>query len=570
MNHYVEHLSRELFRYSLTIIAVIFALFGSCAVLTLHLSTTRVLENSSTALSNYWKSSVTVVEAGVGDLASRAAVSDVLLSEAEPSASELASAMSAIYDTALGFPPGSSVIVVNKSGEIVASNLYVTNRKSFEESRFVNTVRKELEQNTSDLAELPFRLSLLPPHEGTFAVAARLPEPTGLWEGAMVIGVAGQEGLREVVRGEGVDRIIVNDEFSNVIFDSAYRGSSEPAPLSSKLEAEYPNFLTMRTDGVDYFYSSKTDPATGITATTLTPQLFFRSFVTMGLASMIASAALVLLLAGRLSRRRIKRSTAALEGLAAGIDQWFEGNLNYRLKEPQFAEFAGIYDSFNQLVEELETQVVQNVELAESRNALEVRHLETQFNPHFVFNTLELLRYVIRTDANAANRIVLDLAQLLRYSIRGGDQLVRIGEDLDYVRRYLDLYSIRLAHRLQYTISCPDDVADALVPRLILQPLLENALIHGENHQEPVNIALQVKNEGDNLIIEIADNGQGIDDPTLHEINTMLGSTEQPRSHLGIFLVHRMISLIYGDTYGLSITSNQTGTTATITLPFEL
>lgn len=572
MKHYVDHLSRELFRYALTISVLLFLLFTIGVVVNLQSSTVGVLKDGAARLSRYWGESVERIDRGVLALANESAVSDGLRVGATEQ--ELAEAYACLYAEVNSWADGSSVVVTDAAGRVLASNLYRENQAKVADPGMVASLRSDAAHSVDGLARQSLWTRLAPPHTGTYVTATRLPAPTGSHEDWLIIGILGESGLIDQVHAQSIERIVVTDQFDTTFLDTASGNSSDASTIGSgKFVYSEPNFLTLTANGVDYFHASRVDPTTGVKITVLAPQRFFWKFAGTSLIVLAVVAVAMVVLARALTLRRSRRSAAALASLDRGIDEWFAGNLDFRLEEPSYAEFSGIYGSFNHLVGELDTQVRDNTALEHSHTALEIRQLETQFNPHFVFNTMEMLRYEIPINPDVASRIVLDLAGLMRYSIRERGNSVRLSEDIAYLDNYLELHKLRLGSAMEYRFDCSSDALDGLIPRLLIQPLVENALVHARPPSGvPLIVTVRAAVDDDVLTVCVEDNGETLSPEEVADIRRSLESADQPQAHLGIFLVNRVVQLIYGADagYGLRLKSEASGTISRVRIPYEV
>jgi signal transduction histidine kinase len=138
--------------------------------------------------------------------------------------------------------------------------------------------------------------------------------------------------------------------------------------------------------------------------------------------------------------------------------------------------------------------------------------LQMQLNPHFLFNSLHSISALMHVDVEAADRMVARLSELLRAALEGSDtQEVSLSEELEFVKRYLEIEQIRFGSRLTVKQEVAADTLDAMVPNLILQPLVENAIRHGiEPHAKPGRVELRAQRAADKLILEVCDNGAGL------------------------------------------------------------
>ena len=209
--------------------------------------------------------------------------------------------------------------------------------------------------------------------------------------------------------------------------------------------------------------------------------------------------------------------------------------------------------------------------------------LQSQINPHFLYNTLDSIRGQALVENNIEiARMVEALAGFFRYSISRKGELVRLRDEIFNVQNYMKIQQYRFANRflLEIEIEKEDEIAyECLVPRLIIQPIVENSINHGLKEMlDNCIIKIQVVLTNNNLILTISDNGDGIESDVLDEINNSIKSTEQffekkPQSKStgkGIALtnINKRIQLFFGEEYGLSLYSTKNvGTDVEILLP---
>jgi LytS/YehU family sensor histidine kinase len=210
----------------------------------------------------------------------------------------------------------------------------------------------------------------------------------------------------------------------------------------------------------------------------------------------------------------------------------------------------------------------------------ELRALRAQINPHFLFNALNTIRYFVRTDAGAARDLLLDLSEVFQRALRSGE-FVTLRDELSYVQSYLALEKARLDKRLQISWSIRTDTAtldtppvtneslllDHPVPTLILQPIVENAVIHGIAKKRGGGIvSITVKQVEDDLLLQVEDDGPGINSVRLTEIL----KPEQKSKSIGLRNVDGRLRTLYGDEYCLFITSGvDAGTCVQIKIPLD-
>ena len=203
------------------------------------------------------------------------------------------------------------------------------------------------------------------------------------------------------------------------------------------------------------------------------------------------------------------------------------------------------------------------------RNALsELKQLEAQFNPHFLFNTLEMLKYMIKTDEKSASKIIVSMANLLRYSINKNFNKVKLNDDIKYIEDYLIIQKFRFDDNFEYKINLNEEVGECSIPKLIIQPIIENSIKYGFETKQYLKINIECRVEKDNLVISIVDTGEGMSYEKLSEILKCINKSENDTNHIGLYNVQKRINLMYGMEYGINIYSKlYEGTEIVINLP---
>ena len=266
-----------------------------------------------------------------------------------------------------------------------------------------------------------------------------------------------------------------------------------------------------------------------------------------------------------ITKRISEKNVSAIEELIILTDKMSKGN---KVDNPIiFEEFNILLSSFDKILSEKETLLKNNSELSERKRIMEIKQLEEQFNPHFLFNILETLKYQIMIDKDKAVEMVLAFAGLMRYSIYYGSTVVALGTDIEYINDYLMLQKLRYNRRLTYSIDIPEELQECMIPKLLLQPIVENSLAHGL--VDVIHITIKAEHTEDILTISVEDNGKGIDPDNLELLRNSLEKDSIYKEHIGLYNSHRVIKLLYGNSYGLEIDSCN-GTVVTIRLPFML
>lgn len=235
--------------------------------------------------------------------------------------------------------------------------------------------------------------------------------------------------------------------------------------------------------------------------------------------------------------------------------------------------------TYNQMVNQIDYLIksVYEKELLKSRS--EIRALHSQINPHFLFNTLDAIYWDhIEKGEKELAGIVVQLADLFRYSIQSShpDGFVTIKEELEQVERYCNLMKLRWQERLQISVACEQALLQQKVPKLMIQPLVENAIVHGiEPLPEGGKVSVSIYARSERFYIQVADNGIGMTAQQVEQLRQRLQQSnelmvQQSKRGIGLYNIHRLLKLHYGEGFGLSISSTrQAGTTMTLELPLN-
>jgi two-component system sensor histidine kinase YesM len=216
-----------------------------------------------------------------------------------------------------------------------------------------------------------------------------------------------------------------------------------------------------------------------------------------------------------------------------------------------------------------------------TRKEAEIKALQSQINPHFLFNTLESINWMAQlNNVPEISETVTNLSELMEASIGRDDRLITVGEEFAYIDRYVSLLKRRFEERIAFIRNVHEEAAKVKIPRLLIQPLVENAVHHGiERSRDKGEVKLNAFVENGMLVIEVMDNGPGIEQEELDRINASLSMDNDTyfrnvsgkrRKGIGIENVNRRIKLFYGEEYGLKIESESgSHTRVVVTIPVD-
>lgn len=227
-----------------------------------------------------------------------------------------------------------------------------------------------------------------------------------------------------------------------------------------------------------------------------------------------------------------------------------KGQLNLEVHYPLQDEFGYLYRQFNDMLKQLNVLVHEVYEQSFLARSAEYRHLQSQINPHFLYNSYFILyRMAQQRDHDSVIDFTKHLGSYFQYITRDGMDEVPLEQEVDHARTYAEIQSIRFSGRIEARFEeLPEEMRGALVPRLIIQPIIENAYNHGLEHKRTGGrITVGFERSGDDSIaIVIADNGGQMDEARLRQLQASLLDQSQPAEHTGLFNVHRRIVIRYG------------------------
>ena len=262
-----------------------------------------------------------------------------------------------------------------------------------------------------------------------------------------------------------------------------------------------------------------------------------------------------------------------LNDLIVLSEELSQGHLDYRAKEPEVAELRVVTKSMNDMAHNLhvliEENAVKQFDLAQS----ELRVLQAQITPHFIYNTLDaILSLAEQGNSEQVKTMTYALSDFLRISLSKGQDWITIEKEIRHIEDYLTILQIRYGAMLTFAIDIPEEILQTEVLKMILQPLVENAVYHGTKHVRragKVTVAATVAE--DTIRFLITDNGIGMEDERLLEIQARLAQAtvdDSGEGGYGLYNVRKRLLLYYGNAASLQIDSTyRNGTTITVTVP---
>lgn len=272
------------------------------------------------------------------------------------------------------------------------------------------------------------------------------------------------------------------------------------------------------------------------------------------------TALLALLVILGINQYRLDRSISdPIRTLMDNIRRLGEGDFEARADWENKNEITVLNESFNGMVVKLQRLMEQVREDTREREQLELRLTQEQINPHFLYNTLEIIVWLAQSgEKQQLVEVVQSLSRFFRTVLSGGRARITVREELECIRSYLYIQQIRYIDILTYSIEADKDVMDCTVQKLTLQPLVENALVHGiQCKRGGGTIRVRVRRDGADLVLSVSDTGCGIPTEELAAVRSAIATGNAASRGFGLSNIQKRVQLDYGPRYGLAIDSRE-------------
>lgn len=565
-NPYRDYIKRSFLKYSFSIIALLFVLVGLFLFMNVEWSSAIRNKRNNAKLAELLDGQVKAYKEGLV----RFSEDDMLLSALKDGDSgQITQVNRLLYEFSNAQSIRCNFVLTDRKGTVISSNLFEGNQGIFLGSSIFQSLREKMTQEPDKIFMLPSRLNYAHGQAGDL-ILARSAEDSGRIWGYLFFDFPDEE-IYDAVRDYPLDDVILTDRYDNLIF-SIGRQSADPLEKypAGKYRMEWEKGNVIKVNGKHYHVHRERLPHSTLVLYTLLSMEFQRTLIYYGILFLALAGILMLIMIPPLTLRITRKNLEAIDELWIFVEEMGLGNMDYKLRGQVFDEFKALGDAFRRMVRQREELMLHNSELAERKRVMEIRQLEEQFNPHFIFNVLETLRYEIVIDAAMASEMVMAFANLMRYSIYYGSAIVPLQTDIEYINDYLLLQKMRYNRRLNYHIDIPEELMGCRIPKLLLQPVVENSLVHGMADTPSISVTIRAWRELERLKLCVEDNGSGITGEKLEELRGGLEQEDGCKEHIGLYNSHRVVRLLYGPSYGVTIRSCPgKGTRVIITLPAQ-
>lgn len=359
------------------------------------------------------------------------------------------------------------------------------------------------------------------------------------------------------------DLLIVNS-FWRPVYSSNVSLLNEAAPeFRHRLLAGEP----LRKDG--YTYAITKHEPTGLYLILQKPQAFNRDTTNLMYAISLSCALLCILFSVMLYFPISKQISAPVQQLQKAFGKLETDDLEVQVPLQRKDELGQLAQSFNSMVKALKQNREDLLQNQKELNEAQIRLLQTQLNPHFLCNTLDTMKWISKINkVPEVAEMSANLADILRYCITP-EEFVPLYREIDFLDRYVEIQKIRMKDKFRFQVNLPEALGTCIVPKMILQPLVENAIIHGLSDTEDSAITVNIYTVGSMLKISVTDNGCGLPEALAGKPYTRPPASDG--KHLGLYNVNTILTKHYGTGCGLYLDHGPSGigTTVTATVPIS-
>lgn len=297
-------------------------------------------------------------------------------------------------------------------------------------------------------------------------------------------------------------------------------------------------------------------------------QSSIRIAVLMAVLTVIIMAASLIMM-----RRMITKTYAPLQRVVDAMDQVSEKQLDFRIQTSDMGEdFEKLGVGYNEMMDDIQ-KLMKDV-LTEQHQADQIRlnALQSQIQPHFLYNTLDCIHWQALADGNKeTSELVMALSRYYRLCLSKGKDIIPLRQELEHVKCYLLIQNKRYGDIIHYKMTVEEKFMDVKIPKLTLQPLIENSIYHGIRIKENISGTVCIcaeKKDGD-ILLKVIDSGRGMAEEAIEEMNNSISNYDEEFGY-GVRNVNRRIELTFGNKYGLHYLINENGgVTVEILLPEE-
>ncbi len=263
--------------------------------------------------------------------------------------------------------------------------------------------------------------------------------------------------------------------------------------------------------------------------------------------------------------------TQPMEQLISTMESVESGNLSPQTEE-YYGEMAILSQKFNHMVRRIEAMFTEAKEQEREKHKMEMLALQSQINPHFLYNTLNSIRWLSELQgADKITQMLDELVKLLRFAAEDTGEFITVGREVEFIISYIRILNFRYFERFSFVLDIQEEAKQFMIPRFIIQPLVENSVLHGfDSNDICATVRIDVHLEGKELLLCVTDDGKGLSPEKIEEILSTERKSERSLNKIGVYNVNQRIKLTYGKEHAIKIDSMEgCYTKVTIRIPAQ-
>lgn len=552
-----DYMKHSFIQYALILISFIFLLFILSMLINFKLFAIKPNKVCNETISNFLEEQYKIYYENINDLSQNDIIKDFIVNKKNDE-----NVFRLLYDFSNGQSIESNFILLDKNENIKVTNLYKANALTFANSTDVKYIINRLNKEKDKIFAITNRTQYDNGQKSDYLFAKCIMD-NDIIIGYLIFQLK-ESSLKNFIIDIHANIVVITDNFDNVI----YSNNSNIIEFTGKYKPNMNSNNVTQINRKSYYTVINNKQNNNINIITMTSIYMQQKFLIFGIIFICIIGFLVIILVVFLANKMTNKNIKAVNTLLETINECVNDNLQYRINLDTFVEFKMLYIKFNNMITKVQYLIDKNKEISERKRIMEIKHLEGQLNPHFVFNVLETLHYQILLDPQQASKMLVSFSKLMRYNINYGSNEVKLLTDIEYVKNYLMIQKVRYNSRLDYCIDINKELMHCNIPKLIMQTIVENSLVHGMKDSDCLTIKIKGEIVENKIELTVEDNGQGIKESDMEKLLNILNGEDAMPEHIGLYNVNKAIKLMYGDIYGLDIYSKyEFGTKAIMKIP---
>jgi Predicted signal transduction protein with a C-terminal ATPase domain len=385
--------------------------------------------------------------------------------------------------------------------------------------------------------------------------------------GVLVINVF-EKNLKEAINDSGIEMksdFVVFDRYKNILYSNTTKEYPESWLFGYNTTDKERD---VKYDGEKYKNIYYQSPTTGLSLLSIIPEksIYINTQKIKNVTLLVLFLCLYAII--MLSVLVSSYLTKPIVKLGNLMEQVEKGDLSISFNTQYEDEIGKLGSNFNSMIQRIKTLIAENSEKQKRIRTEELKALQIQINPHLLYNTMDTINWMAQAiDAQEISNICIAFSNYYRISLSRGAEMIRLADEANHIKNYLTIQKIRYDELFEYEIEMEESILDLYIIKLTLQPIVENAIGHGLKDRDSGGLIKVIgRREGDNVVIDVLDNGNGMSQEALEDLRENVQKVSS--KGYGLSNVNERIRLYFGDEYGLDIESElNSHTRVRVTIP---